>query len=75
MTRQAERVLALARDWAERGFTRLDALHEAGVFELAARINELERAGHRFTRSRERVRNRWDEATTVVRYRLEANDE
>ena len=50
--------------------TRLDALIDLGIFELSARIGELEKMGHKFTKQRIKVTNRFGESVTVVEYSL-----
>lgn len=67
---QRYRVLLLAADTVHDGFTRADAAKEAGCYELASRIGELEAEGVVFGRTRERVQTRYGGNTTVVRYRL-----
>lgn len=67
---QRYRVLLLAAETNIRGFTRADAARDAGCYELASRIGELEAEGVRFARSRERTKTRYGGATTVTRYRL-----
>jgi hypothetical protein len=72
---QRERLLRYAAWQGELGFTRLDAVREVGVFELAARIGELEAAGHRFKRKRETVPTRWGGNVRVTRYLYQGEPE
>ncbi len=50
--------------------TRLSALVDLGIFELSARIGELEKQGHKFNKPRIKVTNRFGESVTVVEYSL-----
>jgi hypothetical protein len=50
--------------------TRLTALVDLGIFELSARIGELEKQGHKFNKPRIKVTNRFGESVTVVEYSL-----
>jgi hypothetical protein len=50
--------------------TRLSALIDLGIFELSARIGELEKQGHKFNKPRIKVTNRFGESVTVVEYSL-----
>ena len=65
---QKERLLTYAQWQGQIGFTRFDALAECGIFELASRIGELEREGHSFERSKQRVGTRYGGFVTVTRY-------
>lgn len=47
---QKERVIGYIRD--NGSLTRLEAVTELGIFELAARINELEKKGYSFKKER-----------------------
>ena len=69
MNTQAERLL----DWLQAGnkVTRLTALVELGIFELSARVIDLEARGYVIDRKRIRVTNRFGEAANVAEYWLE----
>lgn len=49
---------------------RLNALTELGIFELSARIIDLEERGYSIIKTRKTVINRWDERIRVVEYAL-----
>ena len=49
---------------------RLRALTELGIFELSARLIDLQNAGYRFNKERKRVTNRFGEKASVVEYSL-----
>jgi len=51
-----------------KSITRLSALTELGIFELASRVGELEKDGFEIQRERIKVWNRWNEAVTVTKY-------
>ena len=68
MTTQKGRLLTYAMWQGAIGFTRFDALMECGIFELASRIGELERDGHRFARSKQKVNTAYGGQVTVTRY-------
>ena len=51
-----------------KSITRLSALAELGIFELASRVGELEKDGFEIQRERIKVWNRWNEAVTVTKY-------
>lgn len=61
-------------DWLRSGLTvtRLLALTELGIFELSARIKDLESVGHTVKRRRITVQNRWGEKASVCEYWMEA---
>ncbi len=49
--------------------TRLDALNTLGIFELSARVGELEKKYNvRVRRENIQVTNRFDESVTVTKY-------
>lgn len=50
---------------------RLHALIELGIFELSARVIDLERQGHQISKRRIEVENRFGEKVKVVEYGLE----
>ena len=68
---QKQRVLS----WLQEGktLTRLQALTELGVFELASRLLELKRDGHKIKSESITVQNRWGEKCRVAQYSLEMN--
>jgi len=49
---------------------RLSALVELGVFELSARIIDLQNAGHSINKTRKQITNRFGEKASVVEYSL-----
>jgi hypothetical protein len=71
MNTQAERLL----DWLQAGnkVTRLTALVELGIFELSARVIDLEAKGYVIDRKRIRVTNRFGEVANVAEYWLSCN--
>jgi hypothetical protein len=60
-------------EWLKSGktITRLEALIELGIFELSARIIDLEEMGYKIPRKTITVRNRFGEKARVKEYRLE----
>lgn len=50
---------------------RLSALIELGIFELSARVIDLESHGFKIHKERKTVTNRFDEKTSVTEYSLE----
>ena len=69
---QRERVL----DWLKQGktLTRYEALTELGIFELSARIVELQQQGNKITSKMIKVQNRWGEKCNVASYSLEIGE-
>ena len=59
--------------WFQDGkkITRLSALTELGIFELSARVIELENAGNVIARKSAKITNRWGESCTVKEYWME----
>lgn len=51
---------------------RLSALVDLGVFELSARIIDLQNAGHSINKKRKQITNRFGEKASVVEYSLKA---
>jgi hypothetical protein len=51
-----------------KSITRLSAFNEIGIFELSARIVELEKGGYNVLKTRETVTNRYDEKVSITRY-------
>lgn len=49
---------------------RLRALNLLGIFELSARIIDLEDRGHLISKKRKTITNRWGENCRVVEYSL-----
>lgn len=72
MTRffQRYRVLRLAMERKDAGFTRWDAANDVGCFELAARIGELEAEGVRFERRAHTFKNRYGDRVHGTTYAL-----
>ena len=50
--------------------SRLAAYVELGIFELSARVIDLERAGYIVDKKRIQVTNRFNEKTSIVEYQL-----
>lgn len=50
--------------------TTLDAVRDLGVLRLASRIIELKKAGYAISRDRVKVKNRYNEDCSVLRYSL-----
>ena len=50
---------------------RLDALLKLGIFELSARICEIEKLGVNIHKERKKVTNRFGEEFTIVHYSIE----
>lgn len=65
---QRERIVAYIKE--KGSITRLESCTELFIFELSARITELEHRGWVFEKSWESVRNRYGEVKTFVRYRI-----
>lgn len=65
---QNQRILEYLK--ANKSITALDAQREFGCMRLAARIAELEKCGHKFTRQRVTARNRYGERANVTAYGL-----
>jgi len=63
---QAQRL----KEHLDKGYsvTRLSALTELGIFELASRIGEIEKEDYKITRKRITVNNRFGETTNVMKY-------
>jgi len=70
---QNERVLDHLR--RHKGIEPMTALSELGVFRLAARIDNLKRAGHNIKSEMIDVWNRWGEKARVAYYQLEDTNE
>lgn len=69
MNTQAQRLLAHLQSGKE--ITRLTALSDLGIFELSARVIDLEHAGYVIPRDRIQVENRFGEKISVARYWME----
>ena len=68
MKNQCERVYEYLR---HRGsITQFEAISELGILRLAARVNDLKRAGHPIIRKMIKVKNRFGESCTVAEYSL-----
>lgn len=68
MKNQAQRLLNHFNEG--KTIDRLRALNELGIFELSARLIDLQNAGYKFNKERKRVTNRFGEKCTVVEYSL-----
>lgn len=64
---QAEAILLYLKE--EGSITHREADRELGVMRLAARIKDLEKSGHKFTKTTEKVPTRYGH-THVTRYAL-----
>lgn len=65
---QRDRVLQYIRETGS--ITRNDAAVQLGCHELSSRIGELEARGFRFTKTKEKGKNRYGDPTHWTRYRL-----
>lgn len=54
-----------------KSINRLSALVELGIFELSARIIDLETHGFKVNKERKTVTNRFNEKTSVTEYSME----
>lgn len=70
MNTQAERILEHLNKG--KSINRLSALLELGVFELSARIIDLQNSGHSINKTRKKIINRFGEKSSVVEYSLKA---
>jgi hypothetical protein len=68
MNTQANRLLEHMQQG--KAIDRLSALVELGVFELSARIIDLQNAGHSINKTRKQIINRFGEKANVVEYSL-----
>ena len=57
-----------------KSITRLSAFKDVGIFELSARIKELERDGFTIHRKWVKVTNRFEEQVRIKEYRLKPYD-
>jgi hypothetical protein len=69
---QCDKVLRMLIDRWE-GITPLDAMNEAGIMRLAARVADLRAEGHDIRSEMVKVRNRDGMVVRVARYRLVAS--
>jgi hypothetical protein len=65
---QAGRILAHLQ--TGKTLDRLTALIDLGVFELSARIWQLEKEGYSIKKEHKTIKNRWNEKQRVVEYSL-----
>jgi hypothetical protein len=65
---QAGRLLAHLE--SGKSIDRLSALTDLGIFELSARLIQLENAGYVFNKIPKKVTNRFGESTRVIEYSL-----
>jgi len=70
MNTQASRLLEHMKQG--KAIDRLSALVDLGVFELSARIIDLQNAGHSINKKRKQIINRFGEKASVVEYSLKA---
>jgi len=68
MNTQASRLLEHMQQG--KSIDRLSALIELGVFELSARIIDLQNSGHSINKTRKQIINRFGEKASVVEYSL-----
>lgn len=66
---QTQRVLRHLEDYGS--ITQMDAMKDYGIMRLAARVDELRKAGHPIITERVEGRNRYNEKTRYARYRLQ----
>jgi hypothetical protein len=71
MTTQVNRLLEHLQNG--RSIDRISSFRKLGIFELSARICDLEKLGHKIVKTRKKIRNRFEEEVTVVEYKLEQN--
>lgn len=69
---QTQRILRYMTDVGS--ITAMDAIREFSCTRLAARIGDLKRMGYKISKTTERGRNRYGEATSYARYKLEVNE-
>lgn len=66
---QNEKILKYIKEHGS--ITRREAAYELGIFELAARINGLERAGYSFTKTTEKYTDQYGNIGYCTRYAFE----
>lgn len=66
--KQCERILGYLRQFGS--ITQLEAMRDLGVMRLASRISELQKNGYDFEKQHIKVKNRYGDTTSIVRYRL-----
>ena len=64
-----ERIVQYMRDFGS--ITQMDAYRDLGVMRLASRISDLKSRGARITTTWKSAKNRYGEAVSYKRYRLE----
>lgn len=67
--KQTERVLSYMR--RNGSITTLDAMLDLGVLRLASRISELKKDGYTIKRDWVKVKNRFGEECSILRYSLD----
>lgn len=65
---QTDRVLRHLREFGS--ITAAEAMHEYGIFRLAARIADLRRLGVAITKETAKSKNRYGETTHFARYKI-----
>lgn len=70
MNSQSQRLLEHLK--SGKPITRLEALTDLGIFELSARVIDLENQGYEIPRKRIKVTNRFGETVNVAEYRMAA---
>lgn len=65
---QCEKILRHMEDYGS--ITSLEAVKEYGIMRLASRISDLKRLGVPISKTTERGKNRYGEATSYARYSL-----
>lgn len=68
MNTQANRLLDHLKTGA--AINRLSALVDLGIFELSARIIDLQNSGHSINKTRKQIINRFGEKASVIEYSL-----
>ena len=66
---QNDRILRYMRDFGS--ITQIEAMRDLGVMRLASRISDLKSRGYQIKTTWESSRNRYGEAVSYKRYRLE----
>ena len=70
---QCERILRHLEDYGS--ITSLEAVREYGIMRLASRINDLRKRGFPIVTETVTGKNRYGEATSYARYRVEGEND
>ena len=65
---QADRVLAHIKAYGS--ITRYTSVYELDIFELAGRINDLEKNGYKFDKIKQKGFNKYNEPIRYTEYRM-----